>query len=94
MPLRQPNHPVSLQTPPVTTELVRKWGDLSPVRLSALDPQRGDDRARSGTDWEHAGIPGATVTAVVIRGLVERDAANRLTLTEQGRAALDELLAG
>jgi hypothetical protein len=46
----------------------------------------------SNTDWEHAGIMGATVTAMVIRGLIERDAANRLTLTPQGRAALDELL--
>jgi hypothetical protein len=28
---------------------------------------------------------------MVIRGLIERDAGNRLTLTEHGRAALDEL---
>jgi len=48
----------------------------------------------SGTDWEHAGITGATVTAMVVRGLIERDAGNRLALTTEGRAALDELLAG
>ena len=29
----------------------------------------------SGTDWEHAGITGATVTVMVVRGLIERDAA-------------------
>jgi hypothetical protein len=47
----------------------------------------------SGTDWEHAGIVGATVTAMVVRGMIERDAAGRLTLTPQGRAAFDGLLA-
>jgi len=47
----------------------------------------------SGTEWEHAGITGATVTTMVIRGLIGRDAGNRLTLTDHGRAALDALLA-
>jgi hypothetical protein len=47
----------------------------------------------SDTDWEHAGITGATVTTMVIRGLIGRDAGNRLALTDQGRAALDALLA-
>jgi hypothetical protein len=47
----------------------------------------------SGTDWEHGGITGATVTTMVVRGLIERDAGNRLTLTDQGRAAFDALLA-
>jgi hypothetical protein len=46
----------------------------------------------SGTDWEHAHITGVTVTAMVVRGLIERDAGGRLTLTPQGRAALDVLL--
>jgi hypothetical protein len=41
----------------------------------------------SDTDWEHAGITGATVTTMVVRGLIERDAGNRLTLTDRGRAA-------
>ncbi len=48
----------------------------------------------SGTDWERAGITGATVTTMVVRGLIGRDAGNRLTLTDQGRTALDELLSG
>jgi hypothetical protein len=30
---------------------------------------------------------------MVVRGLIERDTGNRLTLTDQGRAALDALLA-
>jgi hypothetical protein len=42
----------------------------------------------SDTEWELAGITGATVTALIIRGLIERDAASRLALTEQGRAVL------
>jgi hypothetical protein len=46
----------------------------------------------SKTDWEHAGITGATVTAMVIRGLIERDAAGELALTKQGRAVLAALL--
>ena len=47
----------------------------------------------SGTEWERAGITGANITAMVVRGLIERDTGNRLTLTDQGRAALDALLA-
>ena len=47
----------------------------------------------SGTDWEHLGITGTTVTAMVVRGMIERDAGGGLTLTPQGRAALDALLA-
>jgi hypothetical protein len=47
----------------------------------------------SGTDWEHAGITGATVTAMVVRGMIARDAGGGLTLTPQGRAAFDALLA-
>jgi hypothetical protein len=35
---------------------------------------------------------GATVTAMVVRGMIERDAGGRLALTPQGRAALDALL--
>jgi hypothetical protein len=46
----------------------------------------------SVTDWEHAGIIGATVTTMVVRGLIERDAGNRLTLTDQGRAELLALI--
>jgi hypothetical protein len=44
------------------------------------------------TEWERAGITGATVTAMVVKGLVERDTAGELSLTKQGRAVLAALL--
>jgi hypothetical protein len=40
----------------------------------------------SDTDWEHAGIMGATVTAMIVRGLIRCDPAGRLWLTKEGRA--------
>jgi hypothetical protein len=46
----------------------------------------------SGTDWQRAGVTGETVTALVVRGLLVRDAKGRLTLTDEGRAALRALL--
>jgi len=46
----------------------------------------------SNTDWEHAGIPGETVTAMIVKGLIERDAGGELDLTEQGLVALRGLL--
>jgi hypothetical protein len=46
----------------------------------------------SGTEWAHAGVTGATATAMLVRGLVERDASGRLELTPHGRATLDALL--
>ena len=36
------------------------------------------------TDWERAGIPRATVTTMVVRGLIERDVAGRLTKSPSG----------
>ena len=48
--------------------------------------------AASNTDWEHAGVPGETVTAMVVRGLIERDAGGRLDLTERGLVTLRGLL--
>jgi len=48
--------------------------------------------ARRSSDWEHADIPGETVTAMVVRGLIERDAGGRLDLTERGRAVLPAML--
>src|SRR5215467_2823769 len=48
----------------------------------------------SGTDWQRAGVTGETVTAMVVRGLVVRDAQGRLALTDAGRAALRALLPG
>ena len=47
----------------------------------------------SRTDWEHVGITGATVTAMIVRGRIQRDAAGRLWLTKEGRAGLTALLA-
>ena len=47
----------------------------------------------SDTDWEHAGITGTTVTAMIVRGLIQRDPARRLWLTKEGRAVLAALLA-
>jgi hypothetical protein len=46
----------------------------------------------SGTEWARAGVSGATATAMVVKGLIERDARDDLTLTKEGRAVLDALL--
>jgi hypothetical protein len=48
----------------------------------------------SGTEWESAGVTGATVTVLVVRGLIERDAGGRLVLRKQGGAVLDAMIAG
>jgi hypothetical protein len=46
----------------------------------------------SGTDWQQAaGVTDATVTAMLVKELVERDAVGWLTLTEDGRAVLAAL---
>jgi hypothetical protein len=45
-----------------------------------------------GTEWARAGVTGATATAMVVRGLIERDSADELTLTKDGRAVLEALL--
>jgi hypothetical protein len=45
----------------------------------------------SGTEWARAGVTGATATAMVVRGLIERDSADELTLTKDGRAVLEVL---
>ncbi len=49
-------------------------------------------RLASGTEWAGAGVTGKTETAMVVRGLIDRDAAGRLVLTRDGRAVLDALL--
>ena len=41
----------------------------------------------SDTDWEHAGITGTTVTAMIVRGLIQRDPVG------EGRAVQTALLA-
>jgi len=48
----------------------------------------------SRTEWESAGVTGATVAVLVVRGLIERGAGGRLVLTKQGRAVLDAMIAG
>jgi hypothetical protein len=48
--------------------------------------------AASGTDWLHAGVASETVTAMVVKGLVERDAGGALSLTDRGRAVLRAML--
>jgi hypothetical protein len=46
----------------------------------------------SGTDWERAGITGATLTAMMIKGLIAREPTGGLYLTKEGRAVLAMLL--
>jgi hypothetical protein len=46
----------------------------------------------SVADWERVGATGATVTAMVARGLIQRDPAGELRLTKEGRAVLSALL--
>jgi hypothetical protein len=46
----------------------------------------------SGTDWERAGITGAMVTTMMIKGLIGRKPTGGLYLTQEGRAVLAALL--
>jgi hypothetical protein len=47
-----------------------------------------------GADWQKASsITAATVAAMVLKDLVERDAAGRLALTGEGRATVAALFA-
>jgi hypothetical protein len=46
----------------------------------------------SGTEWERAGVTRATVTMLVLRSLIERDAGGRLVMTKKGRAPLDAMI--
>ena len=63
-------------------------------RAAAAPPLSIPERVlASDTDWEHAGITGTTVTAMIVRGLIQRDPAGRLWLTKEGRAVLAALLA-
>jgi hypothetical protein len=43
----------------------------------------------SGTEWAQAGVTSATGSAMLVRGLINRDAAGRLVLTPDGRAVLN-----
>ena len=46
----------------------------------------------SGTDWRKSKVKPATVQLAILKGWIERDDANQLVLTDQGRAALAALL--
>jgi hypothetical protein len=46
----------------------------------------------SDTEWARAGIPGEIVTATMVKGLISRDAAGELALTDHGRAVLRAML--
>jgi hypothetical protein len=46
----------------------------------------------SGTDWQRASITGATAQQMMIRGLIERQAAGSFVLSDQGRAVLEALM--
>jgi predicted transcriptional regulator len=46
----------------------------------------------SGTEWQKAGVTGRIVTAMVVKGMVERDASGHRSLTKKGRDALASLI--
>ena len=46
----------------------------------------------SNTDWKHPAIPGEIVTTMVVKGLIDRDAAGVLSLTDRGRAVMRAML--
>ncbi len=46
----------------------------------------------SGTESEAAGITGETVTGMIVKGMIERDSGGRLSLADDGCAALRRLL--
>jgi len=46
----------------------------------------------SATDWLLARITGETVVAMLKKGLVERDATGRISLTDRGRDVLRAML--
>jgi hypothetical protein len=48
----------------------------------------------SDTNWQRVGITGETVTTLIVKSLIMRNAAGRLTLTDDGLAALRALLPG
>ena len=46
----------------------------------------------SNTDWKHPALPSEIVTTMVVKGLIDRDTAGALTLTDRGRAVLRAML--
>ena len=45
----------------------------------------------SNTNWLHAGVPGETVTAMIVKGLITPDGED-LALTDRGRAVVRAML--
>jgi hypothetical protein len=48
----------------------------------------------SGTEWAQAGVTGATVTMMLVRGLVERDSTGGLKMNPKGREVFKVLIGG
>jgi hypothetical protein len=48
----------------------------------------------SGTEWAQAGVTGATVTMMLVRGLVERESNGGLKMTPKGREVFKVLIGG
>ena len=46
----------------------------------------------SSTDWQRAGVPGETVTGMIVKGLVVRGAVGQLELTDRGRVTVLAML--
>jgi hypothetical protein len=46
----------------------------------------------SATDWQKAGVTHATAQHLMVRGLIDRQAAGSFILTDQGRAVLEFLM--
>jgi predicted transcriptional regulator len=46
----------------------------------------------AGIDFKHAKIAERVATEIVVKGLIERDTAGALTLTDRGRAVLRAML--
>jgi hypothetical protein len=47
----------------------------------------------SNTEWQKAGIPGTAITIMIVKGLIDRDPASELCLTNEGRALFKALVA-
>jgi hypothetical protein len=69
------------------------WTNTGKHRCGPYRPRAHLVVLHRGTDWQKTSrVTGATVTAMVLKDLIERDASERLTLTGEGRAALAVLL--
>jgi hypothetical protein len=48
--------------------------------------------AASGTDWRQAGVTDEIAKAMVVQGLITRDANSEIALTERGRAVFRAMM--